>query len=305
MRQINRKILIFAAILAAILIVAGCQQQTAAQAGYYKFTGDKAIEAKFLEGSPTSSELDTYQKDENIETVVELVNRLPEEVPAGQVKVRLTGDAAIQTFFEGAHEATNPKIFPIETGTGVATPEEVEVGPVRYVGELTTKVSKKITGQYCYSMPVKTKANLFYTNKETDIGTNLPAGSNPPSTVQVIQVQQGTVNKADDGKGELRFKVTIKNMGKGKLIPSLDDCFKYRERTEREEITLEAKGAYPVTCEDNPVKLSRTDQSKIVDCKVTGVDMTNLNAEPSELSLTLKGFAYEEDLEPVTIWLEP
>jgi len=239
------------------------------------------------------------------QSLTQLVNKLPEEVPAGQVKVRLTGDAAIATFFEGAQEATNPKIFPIDPTTGVATPEEVEVGPINYVGELTTKVPKKITGQYCYSMPVKVKANLFYTNQETEVGATLPAGSNPPSTVQVIQVQQGTVNKADDNKGELRFKVTVKNMGKGKLIPSLNDCFGYRERTEREELTLEAKGAYPITCEDNPVRLSRTDLSKIVDCKVTGIDMTNLNAEASELSLTLKGFAYEEDLDPVTIWLEP
>lgn len=300
-----RKILISTAILAAMLILSGCAQQTQGQAGYYKFTGDKAIEAKFLAGSPTSSELDTYQKNENIDVVVELINKLPEEVPAGQVKVRLTGDAAIATFFEGSHEATNPKIFQIDAATGVATPEEVEVGPVKYVGDLTTKVSKKITGQYCYSMPVKVKANLFYTNKETEVGANLPAGSNPPSTVQVIQVQQGTVNKADDNKGELRFKITVKNMGKGKLIPSLNDCFGYRGRTEREELALEAKGAYPITCEDNPLRLSRTDQSKIVDCKVTGIDMTNLNAEASELSLTLKGFAYEEDLDPVTIWLEP
>jgi len=57
-----RKILIFTAILAAILVLSGCAQQTQSQAGYYKFTGDKAIEAKFLEGSPTSSELDTTRK---------------------------------------------------------------------------------------------------------------------------------------------------------------------------------------------------------------------------------------------------
>ncbi len=299
-----RKIFIFAAILTTIILLGGCTQQTGTQAGYYKYTGDKAVEAKFLASSPVSSELDTYQKNENIDVVVELVNKLPEEIPAGQVKTRLTGDAAISTFFEGAKEVANPKIFPIDATTGVATPEEVEVGPIRYVGELTAKVPKKITGQYCYSMPVKVKANLFYVNDETKVGTNLPSGSNPPSTVQVILLQQGAVSKADDGKGELRFKVTVKNMGTGIILPSLSDCFKYRERTEREELTIEAKGAYPITCDDNPIRLSRTDQSKIIDCTVTGIDLTNLNAEPSELSLTLKGFAYQEELAPVTIWLE-
>ncbi|MFH0752448.1 MAG: hypothetical protein V1914_02510 [archaeon] len=299
-----RKILIFTLLISVLLLLSGCQQQTTSTGSYYKYTGLKAISAKFLEGSPTSSEIDTYQKGENIDIIIELINHLPEEVEVGQAKVRLTGDAAITTFFTGAQEKTNPRLLSINTDTGVATPEEVETGPIRFVGDLTTKISKKITGQYCYSIPVKIKANLFYTNKELEIGTNLPAGSNPPSSVQIVELQQQTVNIGTDGKGELRFKVTIKNIGQGTIIPGLSDCFKYRETTAREELKLKAAAGYPITCDDE-IKLSRTDKSKVVDCKVTGIDMANLGPDASELTLTLSDFAYEEDLDPVTIWLEP
>ncbi len=300
-----RRVLIFIAIISALLLLSGCTQQTASSTGYYKYTGAKAIEAKFLDGSPASSEIDTYQRNENIEIIVELINRLTEEVPAGQVKVRLTGDAAIATFFTGAKESANPILAEIDSTTGIATPEEVELGPIRYAGDLTTKMQKKITGQYCYSVPVKVKANLFYTDQDTDIGTNLPAGSNPPSAVRVVQIQQGTVNAGEDGLGKLRFKVTVKNVGLGTVLPSLDDCFKYRESTEREELKLEAAGAYPVTCgTEGQVILSRTDKSRTIDCEVTGIDMTNLGKDSSELSLTLTNFAYEEELTPVTVWFE-
>lgn len=300
-----KKILILTILLSAILLLSGCQQQAATSTAYYKYTGDKAIEAKFLPGSPTSSEIDTYQKKESIDIIVELINRLPEQIEAGQVKVRLTGDAAIATFFEGAQEATNPVLFAIDSETGVATPEEVDVGPLRYVGEMTTKVQKKITGQYCYSNQVKVKTNLFYTNKETEIGTNLPAGSNPPSSVQVTKIEQGTVNIGDDSKGELRFKVTINNLGTGTVISGMDQCFQYRDSTAREQLKLEASGAYPISCDDGIVKLSREDKSRTIECKATGIDMTNLGSDASELSLTLTDFAYEDDLAPVTIWMEP
>lgn len=298
-----KKILAFTVLLSTIIFLSGCKEEEATAPSYYKYTGDKAVEAKFLEGSPTSSEIDTYQQKENIEVVVELINRLTEEVEAGKVKVRLTGDAAIVTFFEGAREASNPKMFAIDPNTGVATPEEADLGPIKYVADLETKVQKKITGQYCYSIPVKVKANLFYTDKETEIGNNLPKGSNPPSSVQVTKIEQGTVNRANGG--ELRFKVTVANIGTGTVIPGLSDCFQYREKTEREELKLAATGAYPIDCGDGIVKLSREDKTRTMECKVTGIDMTLLGPDASELSLTLTDFAYEDELSPVTIWLEP
>ena len=46
-------------------------------------------------------------------------------------------------------------------------------------------------------------------------------------------------------------------------------------------------------------------KEKIVDCEVTGIDASNLGKQASELSLTLTGFAYEDEISAVTIWLEP
>ena len=104
----------------------------------------------------------------------------------------------------------------------------------------------------------------------------------------------------------LRFMVTIKNVGSGSLVPSISECFTYRGRREREYVTITAEGAYPITCESGGVvRLSSETKEKIVTCDVTGIDPSNLGVQPSELSLTLAGFAYEDEISPVTIWLEP
>ncbi len=293
-------------LLTTFLLVAGCTETTSTGDGYYKWTGDKAIEAKFVEYSPVSSKTDTYQQNEDIQVSVELSNMLPEPIPEDMVKVRLTGDALVKNFFTGAHEVSSPELDPIDDATGDPDPEEVELGPLQYVGDLTTMISKEIGGQYCYSHAVIIKAQLFYTDDETEIGNNLPTGSNPPSSVQVIEFTQGVVD-VDDNVGELDFEVTISNIGDGTIINSLDDCFNYRDdRQHREELTLSAEGAYDITCsEDGYVKLAKTEKTKKIDCTVTGIDATNLGDKPSELTIILSDFAYEEDLEPVTIWLEP
>ncbi|MFH1455336.1 MAG: hypothetical protein ABIF40_00100 [archaeon] len=292
-------------ILTTLILLAGCTTTSSTTQAYYKFTGDKAIEATFVEYAPVSSETDTYQKGEEIAIAVELSNMLTEAIPESLVKVRLTGDAAIDAFFTGAKEVSSPELDARDITTGDPDTEEIEPGPIVYVGEVTTKVSKEITGQYCYEYPVKVKANLFYTNKEEEIGNNLPQGSNPASSVQVTEITQGVVD-VDDNVGELKFQVTIENIGEGTVVSSLSDCFAFRDRQFREELKLTAEGAYDITCKDDgQIKLSTADLSKTLDCTVTGIDATNLGDQASELTLTLSGFAYEEELEPVMIWLEP
>lgn len=291
-----------------VLVIAGCEGQTTDTStikGPYKATGNQLIAAKFATDYPISMEADPYQKGEPIDVVVELSNMHSEDIEAGRVEVRLAGDAAITTFFEGARQVAAPLLPKYDEIASVPSPEEVDLGPLNYVGELPTKVAKQITGQYCYEYPVKVKAFLYYTDSPTDIGTNLPSGSNPPSSLQVTAVQQQAVD-VRDGVGKLKFRVTVKNVGSGTLIPSMNECFQYRGKREREFFTLEALGAYPIVCEnDGYVRLSRDTKEKIVDCEVTGIDASNLGTQASELSLTLTGFAYEDNIAPVTIWLEP
>jgi hypothetical protein len=291
-----------------LLFIAGCQDTgTSAPTGYYKYTGDKAVEASFATDAPVSSTTDTYTKNEDISVLVELTNKLTQDIPAGKVKLRLSGDASISNFFTGAREKTAPKLDALDLTTGGSTTEEIEMGPIKYVGELTAKVSKVISGKYCYEMPVKAKANLFYTDKVADVGTNLPKGSNPASRVQITALTQGIV-KVDKStnKGKLKFKLTVKNKGSGRIISSLSECFKYPGKRPREKLNVNVRGAYPITCENNgDVTLSLDTSSKVVDCEVTNIDPANLGKQASELAVTLSNFAYEEELQPVTIYLEP
>lgn len=294
---------VFIVLAAIALLAAGCAQQSAS-AGYYKFTGNKMVDAKFVRDAPISMQTAPYEKGEDIDVAVELVNKLPEDMPAGHVKVRLTGDAAMPNFFSGAKEMLNPLLKKIDE-KGVENPEEVALGPIAYTGEVLGEVSKMVTGQYCYSHPVKVKAHLFYTTKAEEIGATLDRpGSNPPSTVQITNIEQRPVDVRDNA-GELKFKVTVKNVGAGNIIPSLADCFKYRGRREKEVLTLKAEGAYNIECEKSgEVQLQSDTGEKIVDCTVKGIDPANLGNKPSDLTLTLSGFAYEDEISPVTIWLE-
>lgn len=294
-------------LLIGLFLLASCTPtDTSVVEGPYKFTGPQAIEAKFVPSSPETLESNPYQAGENVDVVVELTNRLTETVPANSVKVRLTGDAAIQNFFAGAREAGNPEMFGIDPETGQPTIEEVDLGPLQYTGELTTKISKRISGQFCYSFPVRVKGFLYYTTKTEEIGTNLLESSKPPSRVQVMAIEQRTVDPENDNVGDLKFTVTIQNTGTGTVVPSLNDCFGYRSRSERELLRLSARGAYDITCEnDGLVRLSRDTKSKTMNCVAHNVDLRNLGNDPSELTLTLSGFAYQEEIEPVTIWLEP
>ncbi|MBI4447958.1 hypothetical protein HY643_03180, partial [Candidatus Woesearchaeota archaeon] len=287
--------------LIILLILTGCQQGGTGGTGYYRYTGSQAIEASFVPEEPVSSEISAYSKGEKIPVTIELTNRLTTEVPAGKVKLRLTGDAAAPNFFQGAKIVTNTKLDPIDAETGGTEPEQIELGPLTYVGDLAAKTSKTISAEYCYEVPAKIKANLYYTDKDAEIGVNLPGGANPPSRVQVTEIKQGTV-KVDSGKGVLKFKITLKNLGSGTIIDSLNECFKYRDQTHREKISLKAEGAYPIICEDNgEITLSKVDKTKVVSCDATNIDPASIGKEASELTITLSKFAYEEQIQPVTV----
>jgi len=294
-------------LLLIVLFIAGCGTQTTTPTGYYKYTGSQAVGASFAKDAPTSSSVDTYSKNENIPITVELTNRLTEDISAGKVKIRLTGDAAISNFFTGAKEVSATKLDAIDTTTGGTTTEEIDLGPVKYVGDLSAKISKVITGKYCYEVPVKAKANLFYTDIVKNVGTNLPKGSNPPSRVQVTKLTQGVVkvDKATN-KGSLKFKITVEDKGSGLIINGMSECFKYHGKRPRETLQVTVKGAYPITCErQGQATLSTDTGKKEIDCTVSNIDVANLGKQASELSITLSNFAYEESLQPVTIYLEP
>ena len=300
-----KKYAVFLVIISLFLVGCGQKAPTNVPQGPYKFPGVTMLEAKFVPDAPVTLDTDPYTPTDTIEVAVELANKLPEDIPAGKVKIRLTGDAAIPNFFTGAKEMTNPELHAIDLTTGVTEPEEVQLGPLKYVGDLPGKASKQITGEVCYEYPVKVKAFLYYTNKQGEIGLNLPPTGHPPSRVKIISMEQQAVN-VRDGQATLRFKLNIKNEGTGMLVDNLDQCFKFRERSEREKLTIQAAGAYPITCENGgEVLLSRDTRNKLVDCTVTGINPNQLGPEPSEVSLTLSGFAYQEDLTPITLWLEP
>lgn len=267
--------------------------------------GPQMVTAAFADFAPVSSETNAYQPGEDIDIEIILTNKYTRDIAEGNAKVRLTGDAAISSIFSGAQEVSADTLYAIDTETCIEETTEVSIGPIIYNGEITSKISKEITGLYCYQEPIVVKAFLYYTTQEEEIGNNLPAGANPPSSVQVTQIDQNPVD-VDPGEttGQMRFKIYLANLGTGTILSSLADCFEYRDIGYREEFTLSVTGAYNIDCPDS-VSLTRGEKTDVVTCLVTGIDSTNLGSQASEITITLSGFAYEDTIPSTTIWLEP
>lgn len=308
--MISKKSVMFL-FLFGVVFLSACTTSTktgSVTGAYATCNGDdtQMVTATFADFAPVSSEESPYQPGDDIDTEIVLTNKYTKDIDSGNVKVRLTGDAAIDTIFSGAREETAETLYAIDPDTCLEETTETDVGPIVYNGEITTKISKELTGLYCYEEPVVVKAYLYYTADSNEIGENLPSGSNPPSSVQVTQIDQNPVD-IDSGQdtGEMRFKIYLGNVGTGSIVPSLDDCFQYRDTSYREEFKLQVtQSAYNIECPED-VKLSRGDKTDVVTCLVTGIDSTNLGSQASEITITLSDFAYEDTIPSTTIYLEP
>jgi hypothetical protein len=294
----------------SILFITACESGTQdttgpASGAYIDCYGDEAqmITAEFDPFAPVSSLDSPYGSGEEIDVEVILKNKLPYDIDEGKVKVRLTGESAINTIFAGAHETTAGQLFGSDVDTCLEEEVTVDVGPITYAGTTTTKISKEITGLYCYDEPIVVKAFLYFTKDVNEIGTNLPRGSNPPSSIQVTDIQQNPVNIGTAG-GEMRFKIFLQNIGTGRIVENLNQCFEAGEVGDREELKINVQGAYNIECPDT-VKLSRDEKTDVISCIVSDIDTTNLGPSAIETTIILSGFAYEDEIPPTTIWLEP
>lgn len=297
-------------ILLFILAIAGCttQQNNSGVTGAYAACyGDEMqmVTAEFADYAPVSTEENPYAPGEEIDVEVILSSKYTKDIEEGKAKVRLTGDSAIDTIFSGAKEVNADTLYSIDTESCLQETTEVNLGPIVYQGDITTKINKEITGLYCYEEPVVIKAYLYLTGDATKIGMTLPAGSNPPSGVQVTQIEQDPVD-IDQGEstGEMRFKIYLANLGTGTIVPTLNDCFEYRDTSFREELKVNVNGAYNIECPKD-VALSRGEKTDVVTCKMTGIDSKNLRGDTTEIEIILSDFAYEDTIPSTTIWLEP
>ncbi|MFA5888164.1 MAG: hypothetical protein WC852_05645 [Candidatus Nanoarchaeia archaeon] len=296
------------------------EQIEADTTGYYTFIGDKTLDVAFEE--PLKNESNPYSINDPIPISVKITNKLQEDIPSGNFKVKLTGDATMPSFFSGANEPYISTLRGIDTLTGNENPESITIGPLQYVGDIveSAKIQKFIAGQYCYQNPLKVKAKLFYTPKSAYIGSNLNSGSNPPSPIQVTNIKQEPIVLNLQGIGELKFTTTVTHlkprtdmfiekgrisMKGGNVISSMTECFKFRDRLSKQILTLSADGAYPIECENQgKVQLSLDTHEGTISCVVKNINYTNPSKISSDITLTLDGFAYEGDIEPISIWID-
>ncbi len=272
--------------------------------GFYKYTGSSALEARFVKDAPVSSEQEYYEPGELIDVEVELSNKGTKRILPNSVRLRLTGDSIIPNFFTGAKEVLFPlSLDPIDEGSGYVDTRIVDLGPLRYIGEVTSRRSKVITGQFCYTLPVVVQTNIILSDKPGDIKSqNIQTGDNPPSGVQVTSLNQEVVKvRSGDRAGTMRFKFTIENVGNGDLVDNLQSCWDYEKR-KRESVSFVIKGPYPINCEEGSVVLR--DGKRTVDCTMENIDPTNLGSMPRDLIIILDNFAYLEEISPVTIYLD-
>ncbi len=299
------------ALLLLVILMYGCTTSTTSSGSvtgaYANCYGDETqmITAEFASFAPVSSQDAPYTAGEEIDIEVELTNKYTEDIETGNVKVRLTGEAAEDSIFTGAEEVTADTLYAIDSETCLEESREVEIGSIVYMGDTTTEISKEITGEYCYKQDIVVKGFLYFTDDSSEIGTTLPSGSNPPSSVQITQIEQNPVDvDRSTGEGDMRFKLYIENVGDGTIVESLDTCFDYREASYKEEFTLTTDGPYNLDCPDD-VALNREDKSDVISCTVDGIDASNLGDSAFEVTFTFSDFAYVEEIPSTTIYIEP
>ena len=308
----TRTKVVFGFFLLGVLFLSACTTTTTTSSvvgAYVGCNGDdtQMVTAAFADFATVSSETSPYQAGDDIDTEVVLINKNTQDIDSGKVKVRLTGDAAIDSIFSGAHEESADTLYAIDPETCLEQDTEVSLGPIVYQGDITTDISKEITGLYCYEAPVVVKGYLYFTTNADEIGETLPTGSNPPSSVQVTQIEQNPVDiNSGESSGTMRFKIYLQNVGTGTIVSGLDNCFEYRDAGYREEFSLSVDEvhAYDISCPSD-VKLSRGEKTDVITCTVTGIDSTNLGSQASEVTITLNGFAYEDTIPSTTVWLSP
>lgn len=297
-------LIILAVSLVLITACSNLSGSSGSSSGYYKYTGSSALDVNFVKDAPVSSEKEYYEPGELIDVEVELANKGTKRILPNTVRLRLTGDAIIPNFFTGAKEILFPlSLDPIDEETGYIDNRIVDLGPLRYIGEVTSRRSKVITGQYCYYVPAVVQTSVVLSDKQEDIpGQNIQAGDNPPSGVQVTSLEQEVVKvREGDRAGTMRFKFVIENVGSGSMIDSLQDCWDYEKRR-REKVSFVIKGPYPIVCEEGTVILR--DKKRTVDCTMTNIDPTNLGSVNRDLIIILDNFAYLEEIPAVTIYLD-
>ncbi|MBI4155000.1 hypothetical protein HY498_02865 [Candidatus Woesearchaeota archaeon] len=318
-----KKGLITVILVISLVLIISCQPTApGGPSGFYKFTGNSAVEARFVRDAPVSSEQEYYEPGELIDVEVELANRGTRRMQPNTVRLRLTGDAIIPNFFVGAKEVLFPlSLDPIDEETGNLDTRILSLGPLRYVGDVTTRRSKIVTGQYCYYNPIVVQTRIVLSDRYEDVpaqgvqdgqygfgggsqilNQNIQPGDNPPSGVQVTSLNQEVV-KIREGErfGTMKFKFSIENVGNGIIVDDLNNCWEYEKRR-REKVSFIVKGPYPIVCEEGTVVLR--EGKRTVDCTMTGVDASNLGPFPRDLIIILDGFAYLEEIPPVTIWLD-
>lgn len=309
-------------LLVLVVFIISCQNYNngASSRGYYKYTGPSGLEANFVKDAPVSSEQEYYEPGELIDVEVELANKGTRVILPNSVRLRLTGDAIIPNFFVGAKEVLFPlALDSLDEETGNVDTRIVDLGPLRYISDVTSRRSKVITGQYCYYIPTVVQTRIVLNDKYESIPTqtiggkygfggqttnqnNIQAGDNPPSGVQITSLSQEIVKiREGDRYGTMKFKFTIENIGSGHIVDNLASCWDYEKRR-RETVSFIVKGPYPIVCEEGTVVLR--DGKRTIDCTMTNIDPTNLGFVPRDLIIILDNYAYLEEIPAVTIYLD-
>ncbi len=292
-----------------LLILAGCGGDSSdgisAGDGYYKYTGDQLVKVSFSEGFPESdSEYPYIASYDKIPIEFTIYNYGLTKIPAGDVKIRLKGDAIIPDLFDGGEGMFSPGVLQgIDQETGEVLEEYVRAGPLIYEGYIETLISKDINAEYCYKDEVRVRTRIILTDSLDEVPEeNIKEGDNPPSRVKVSSLTQDMVRAyTGSNEGMLNFEFIIKNDGSGRVVDSLEKCFVY-DKNPMEYVSVNVKGPYPISCNGERVLL-RNGEGK-VRCSMQ-VDASNLGSDERDLFITLYDFAYLEQVEPVEIWIEP
>lgn len=275
-------------ILVTILLVfsAGCttmmkKDEEGKTSEKFQYTGTDGLVVKFNEDKPPQI---NYREDE-IEIVLDLVNKGMKELAAGEVQARLIGTVAETEYNPSPGEGGNEDELPsIKRGT--ASKSSIDLGTIMYDPDemWEPQVERKIEVEVCYPYETVATTDSFWISDEQDVlaKTKITSKDNSAGPIKLHSL------KAYRSKNKIRFEFIVENEGSGKAVES---C--WPEDRDKEVVQIEMSQPSDATCDIEGSEVKLINGQRKVTCELPS---TKERSFQKQFTVVLK-YNYDEELE--------
>ncbi len=226
------KKILFVTLLAAVLIIAGCEEDNGSRAGEDPFIGGtQGLEMRYIDTFPPSSVLDQGEDEFNV--IVELTNRGEADINQDDVRVTLTGFPT-RSFGVTSDQMTKYSDEDIEKneknpdGSIIESyPVEVEFEGFNYEETVQGSQEFPFRAEVCYAYQTSATSSVCVKNdfrrdsEDADICTvaSRKTVHNSGAPIQITNMEQTA-----SGSTSTRLTFNVENVGSGNVYRPGEDC---------------------------------------------------------------------------------